>query len=177
MLTAAIDRQKPTIMDYRWSYAVEGDRHQWVCRRNCALSPAQLGLWFGSLAVLSLTVSLFFALQGAWMVMPFAALEIAALGLAFYWWSRHATDFERIVVDPGCLRVEASRGERLSRFEQRPRWVRIEYSGGRREPIRIVTAESAIEVGCLVPDGLRAALAREIRSALAANGAGGGNRG
>jgi uncharacterized membrane protein len=174
---AAIDRQQSTIMEYRWSYAVDGDRHQWICRRNCALSPAQLGLWFGSLALLSLMVSLFFAFQGAWMVMPFAALEIAALGLAFYWWSRHATDFERIVVDPGGLRVEASRGERVSRIERRSRWVRIEYSGGRREPIRLVTAESAIEVGGLVPDGLRAALAREIRGVLAGAGTGVSSRG
>lgn len=163
-------------MEYRWSYAAEGDRHQWLCRRNCALSPAQLGCWFGSLALLSLLIAAFFALQGAWLVIPFTAIEILALGGAFYFWSLRATDYERIVVDPGSLQVEASRGERLSRIEQRPGWVRIEYSGGRRERIRIVTAESAIEVGGLVPDGLRAALAREIRSVVATSGVGGNGR-
>ena len=41
-------------MQYRWSYAADQDTHQWVMKRNCAMSPRQLGCWFGSLAAVSL---------------------------------------------------------------------------------------------------------------------------
>lgn len=161
-------------MQYRWSYAADQDTHQWVMKRNCAMSPRQLGCWFGSLAAVSLLLAAFFAAKGAWLVVPFTLIEIAALGVAFVWWSRHATDYERIVVGSGMLRVETSSGERLSRVEHRPAWVRVEYGGARRDPIRIVSSGQAIEVGGLVPDDRRAALAKELRGVLASHCAAGG---
>lgn len=164
-------------MQYRWSYAVDGNQHQWVIKRNCALSPRQLGCWFGSLAGVSLLLAAAFAARGAWLVVPFTLIEIGALGVAFVWWSRHATDYERIVVDADLLSVETSKGEKLSRVERRPAWVRVEYSGVRREPIRIVSGGDAIEVGGLVPDDRRAALARELRGVLASRPAVEGVRG
>lgn len=158
-------------MQYRWSYAVDHDTHQWVMKRNCAMSPRQLAGWFGSLAAVSLLLAAFFAVKGAWLVVPFTLIEIAALGAAFVWWSRHATDYERIVVGRGLLSVESSSGERLRRVERRPAWVRVEYGGARRDSIRIVSSGEAIEVGGLVPDDRRAALARELRGALASQSA------
>jgi len=164
-------------MQYRWSYAVTEDTHQWVMKRNCALSPRQLACWFGSLAAVSLLLASFFAAKGAWLVVPFTLIEIAALGAAFFWWSRHATDYERIVVGSDLLSVETSSGERLRRVEHRPAWVRVEYGGARRDPIRIVSSGEAIEVGGFVPDDRRAALARELRGALASHRAAGGVQG
>ncbi|MCM5571692.1 DUF2244 domain-containing protein [Burkholderiaceae bacterium FT117] len=146
-------------------------------KRNCALSPGQLGCWFGSLAAVSLLLATFFAAKGAWLVVPFTLIEIAALGAAFVWWSRHATDYERIVVGADMLCIETSSGERLRRVERRPAWVRVEYGGARRDPIRIVSSGEAIEIGGLVPEDRRAALARELRGALASHRAAGGVQG
>lgn len=154
-------------MQYRWSYAADQHTHEWVFKRNCALTPRQLGCWFGSLAAVSLSLATFFAWRGAWLVVPFAVIEIAALAAAFIWWGRHATDYERIVVSAGTLSVETSSGERLRRIERRPAWVRVEYGGARRDPIRIVSSGEAFEIGSFVPDDRRAALARELRGALA----------
>lgn len=164
-------------MQYRWNHTVEQGTHQWVIKRNCALSPRQLGCWFGSLAVVSLLLAGFFALKGAWLVMPFTLVEIAALGAAFFWWARHAADYERIRVGSGSVSVETSSGEHLRRVEHRPAWVRVEYSGARRDPIRIVSSGGAIEIGGLVPEGRRAALVRELRDVLASRCAAGGVQG
>jgi uncharacterized membrane protein len=164
-------------MQYRWGYAADQHTHEWVFKRNCALTPRQLGYWFGSLATVSLVLAAFFAWKGAWLVVPFTLVEIAALAAAFIWWSRHATDYERIVVGAGMLSVETSSGERLRRIDRRPAWVRVEYGGARRGPIRIVSSGEAFEVGTLVPDDRRAALARELRGALASPQATGGAQG
>ena len=77
-------------MQYEWQYSEQHGRHQWVLRRNCILTPRQLGGWFVSLAMVSLAIALAFAAHGAWLVIPFAVVEMGALGLAFVFYARHA---------------------------------------------------------------------------------------
>jgi uncharacterized membrane protein len=154
-------------MQYQWKYVVDADAHQWVLKRNCALTPRQLGGWFGSLALVSLLLAAVFAARGAWLVFPFSLVEICALGYAFVWWSRHAGDYERIVITADLLSVETSSGQRVQRVEHRPAWARVEYDGARREPIRIVAGGDSIDVGNFVPEDRRGALARELRGVLA----------
>ena len=154
-------------MQYKWKYAVDAGAHQWVLKRNCALTPGQLGGWFGSLALISLLLAVIFAARGAWLVFPFTLIEIGALGFAFVWWGRHAGDYERIVISADLLSVETSSGDRRRRVERPPAWARIEYDGARRDPIRIVAGGESIDVGNFVPDDRRAALAKELRGVLA----------
>lgn len=108
-------------------------------RRNCALTPCQLAVWFAAVSSLSIAVATFFALAGAWMVLPFAFLEVAALGIAFVVYARHAADFERIVVQSGGLVVERSTASRLERTEVPLDWIRVEYQGQRRELVKLVS--------------------------------------
>ena len=56
--------------------AGESDGVTLVARRNNSLSSAGRTLVVGSLATISLVISLAFALRGAWMILPFAGLEI-----------------------------------------------------------------------------------------------------
>jgi uncharacterized membrane protein len=154
-------------MQYQWKHVVDCGEHQWVLKRNCAMSPGQLGAWFGSLTILSLVLAIACALRGAWLVIPFTMIEVGALGVVFVWWGRHAGDCERIVVGPGRFSVETTDGGRLRRIERRSTWVRIKYDGSRREPIRIVLRGDEIAIGQYVPDDRKPALAKELRGALA----------
>lgn len=137
----------------------------WVLRRNCSITPAQLGLTFGLLCAASLTVALFFWFQGVVLVLPFAALEMLALAMAFLFHARHATDGERISVSGARLVVEQEVAGHTQRCEFGRDWVSvvplegcglIEVSGGGR----------AVTVGRYVRLDLRPVLAREIRLAL-----------
>lgn len=154
-------------MPYRWVYVAEADRHRWVLRRNCALTPRQFGVWFGTLAGATLAIAGLWAALGAWVVVPFALAEVGALAAAYLAWGRHAGDYERIEARRGHLTVETSSGARLERLERESRWVRVEYGGSRREPIRLVTGNEEIAVGRYVPDDRKAELARQLRAALA----------
>ncbi|NDH30456.1 MAG: DUF2244 domain-containing protein, partial [Betaproteobacteria bacterium] len=89
--------EKGVSLEYSWNCTEAVDSHQWLMRRNCALSPKQLALWFAAISSVSIAVGCFFALAGAWMVLPFAFLEVTALAIAFVVYARHAADFERIV--------------------------------------------------------------------------------
>lgn len=154
-------------MPYRWIHVAEPGQHLWLLRRNCALSPCQLGCWFGTLGAVSLAIAALFASWGAWPILPFAFVEVAALGLAFVVHARHAADFERIVVSPGRLVVECETGGALERVECVPDWIRVEYDGARREPIRIVAGRREVTVGRFVPDGGKEELVRQLRASLA----------
>jgi len=61
---------------------------EWSLRRNCSVTPAQLGALYASLCVVSLGVAGFFWSQGATLVLPFAALELLAVAAvaAFLGW-------------------------------------------------------------------------------------------
>lgn len=155
------------IMLYRWTHRREADRHEWLLRRNCALRPGQLAACFTALAVVSLAIALMFASMGAWVVVPFTLLEISALAAAFVMFSRHATDYERIVVGPGEVVIETSLGPSMARVAQRAGWIRVEYSGRHSDLIQVITPARVLPVGRFVPSDTRGRLAFEMRSALA----------
>src|SRR5512138_3772444 len=69
---------------------------EWHLKRNCSLAPRQLFGCYGVLCVLSLTVATFFWWFGARAVMPYAGVELSAVGLALLVYARHATDNESI---------------------------------------------------------------------------------
>ncbi len=145
---------------------VQGRNIQWFLRRNCSVTPAQLMTVYLSLCLLSLGISGFFWAQGATLVMPFAFLEMFALGVAFLVYARHATDGERIVLQDGRLLVELECGGKLERSEFWGNWVRVEPGAYDKSLIELTGQGKTVRVGRYVRPELRPALAREIRLAL-----------
>ncbi|MCX7960755.1 MAG: DUF2244 domain-containing protein [Burkholderiales bacterium] len=58
--------------------------------RHCSISPRGLALAFGLLAAAAVGIGAAFAAVGAWLVLPFAGLEAAALAAAFVAVARRA---------------------------------------------------------------------------------------
>ena len=67
-------------------------------RHSSSLDITLLRTVFGSLALFSLIIAAGFAAAGAWLIIPFAGLEIAALAVAAGVVMRRAGDFERLAV-------------------------------------------------------------------------------
>lgn len=149
-------------------HRTDANSQEWLLKRNCSLSPSHLALWFGFLAFLSVGISLVFAAMGAWLVVPFAIVEVAALAVAFVIFGRHAADYERIVAGPGKILIETSLGAKLDRVEQQAPWFRVEYSGRPRDLIQVVGPGQTLPVGRFVPSSIRSRLATELRRAFAA---------
>ena len=63
--------------------AGRGENFSPTLKRNCSISPAGL-LWaFVALGFVTLAIGVGFAMVGAWLILPFAGLEVVALGVAF----------------------------------------------------------------------------------------------
>jgi uncharacterized membrane protein len=145
---------------------VQGQHIQWFLRRNCSVTPRQLGMLYASLCLVSLGIGMVFWMQGATMVLPYAALELLAVGVAFVVYARHATDGERILLRGTQLVVEFENGGKLERAEFQRDWVRVEPRAGHRSLIEVSGQGRSIDVGRFVRPELRPVLAREIRMAL-----------
>jgi uncharacterized membrane protein len=145
---------------------VQGQNVHWFLRRNCSVTPAQLGWLYASLCVVSLAIGLFFWFQGAVMILPFAWAELAAVGFAFLVYARHATDGERISLSGRSLVVELENAGRLERAEFHRDRVRVEPVADDRSLIEVSGQGRRVSVGRYVRPELRPALAQEIRRAL-----------
>jgi len=145
---------------------VQGQNIHWFLQRNCSVTPAQLAWLYASLCVVSLAIGTFFWWQGATLVLPFAWLELAAVGVAFVAYSRHAADGERISLQGRQLVVELENAGRLERAEFDREWVRVEPSAADRSLIEVSGRGRSVNVGRYVRPELRPALAQEIRRAL-----------
>lgn len=145
---------------------VSGRQVDWRLRRNCSITPGQLGWLYGSLCVLSLVIGLWFWQMGARMVIGFAGLELLAVGAAFMAYARHAADGERIQLHGGRLVVELEQAGRTQRAEFNRDWVRVEPKAGDGSLIRLSGQGRSVEVGRYLRPELRAALASEIRAAV-----------
>ncbi len=150
---------------YRFA-TVQGQAIHWLLRRNCSVTPAQLGWLYASLCIVSLGIGGFFWINGAVMVLPFAWVEIAAVGAAFMAYARHAADREHILLQGRRLVVELESAGHLERAEFNRDWVRVEPALDDRSLIELSGQGRRVIVGRFVRPELRPALAQEIRRAL-----------
>ena len=105
-----------------------------VSRHNDSLSPAGRNAVLGSFVLVSLAISLAFALHGAWMILPFAGAEMALLYLAFRAVGRRAGDYESISICGDRVLIERWETGRPTRFEFSRFWAQVivqpERNGG-----------------------------------------------
>ena len=114
----------------------------------------------------SLTIGVFFWLQGAPVVIGFTGLELLVVGWAFVVYARHATDGEWISLQGASLVVERETAGRRERAEFERQWVRVEPKAGEHSLIELSGRGRKMEVGRFVRPELRQVLAGEIRQAL-----------
>ena len=125
------------------------------------MSPAGLAKVFAALAALVLAIGVGFAAAGAWLVLPFAGLEVLLLGAAFVLHARHAADYERIELQSGRLEVEVTEADRVARYQLQN--ARVSMEEGR---VVLRDAEEELEIGRHIGAEARAELAAELEKTL-----------
>src|SRR5215207_6082480 len=103
---------------------------EWLMKRNCSFAPRQLLAVYASLCLLMLAIGFGFWSRGAVYVLPFATVELLAVGAALFVYAGHAADRERLVLRPDCLSVECRIGRRIEQVEFAPSWVRVDPRRG-----------------------------------------------
>lgn len=148
----------------------ESPQKNWLMKRNCSLSPRQVGWFYLSIVILSFTIASFFAWQGAWLVLPFSGLEVAILGWALLYYARHASDYEHVWLEDDALVIEQVSASQRVRHVLNPQWVRVELGEPRNEPLRELVALHSggrvVQVGRFLDSAGRRRLANELSRCL-----------
>lgn len=139
---------------------------RWLLRRNCSISPRQLGAVYGALCLLSLMIGFFFMAQGAVWVLVFSALELLAFGLALLVFARHVADRETLTLADGWLQVEQRFGNWEQRTELAADRLTVEPSSAQGSMLKLCSRGRTLMVGRLLRAEDRAAFAQELRRAL-----------
>src|SRR5262249_36115485 len=130
-----------------------------TARRNDSLPPGGRFLVPGSLALVLLAISSGFALNGAWLVFPFAGLDVLVVFLAFRYLERRGGDCECLTLDGDRVVVEIRRGARLEKFEFNRHWVQVLHAGSSgtgRSRLALRSHGKEVEFGVHLDDEQRA---------------------
>lgn len=139
----------------------------WILKRNCSLTPRQSGAVYGLLCTASFGIALVFLLQGIWIVLAFALLEMLAVGFALLHYARHALDVERIALLDGWLVVERIDAGRREEIRLDPIRLRVLGPAPRvQKLIRLESRDQIVEIGRYVSEPIRAQVAQELNRAL-----------
>jgi uncharacterized membrane protein len=140
-----------------------------VVRRNNSLPSEVRNLVPGTLAALAIAISIGFAAAGAWLVMPFAGLEIALVFLAFRHLGRHAGDYESIRVEGERVVIECVTAGRVRQFEFNRHWAQLvvreprDVQGGR---LALRAHGREVEFGAYLTGEQREMAVRRLRNHL-----------
>ena len=116
---------------------------------------------FVALGAVVLAIGAGFAAVGAWLILPFAGLEVLLLGAAYVLYARHAADYERVELAGDRLTVEVGDGARTARYEFER--ARVALEEGR---VVVRDAKEELEIGRHLAAEARAELAAELEKRL-----------
>jgi len=141
---------------------------QWVLKRNCSITPRQLGAVYLSLCLLAMAISAGFWWQGAPLVTVFAGLELVCVGFALLAYARHAGDREVLTLAGRSLAVEQRDGNRVARADFAAEWLAVEPAAGQGSLVELSGRGQMVRVGRFLRPEVRGAFAQELRRAVRA---------
>jgi len=145
--------------------AIQGADYSITAKPNCSLTPRQKIWVFVAVAFFPLVVSTGFLIAGAWLVLPFAGLELLVLGLAFYLVHCHSEDYESITITGGNLAVEWREYKTTSRMVFQCYWARVilrDVPGGEQR-LWLRSHGREVELGRYMNNDARLILAGQLK--------------
>lgn len=145
-----------------------------IATPNNSLSPNDSVKLLVSMTVVALLIALGFARIGAWLVLPFAGLEILAFAYAFYFIHLHSSDFESITIEDDRVVVERKSYNELTTMVFQRYWAQISVRNveskkgvNGKNGLFIRSHGKEVEFGRnFINDEQRIELARELRKKI-----------
>jgi uncharacterized membrane protein len=129
--------------------------------------------FFIGISVVAVSVAVRFLLLGAWVVLPFAMVELIGLGIAFFLMSRRSRYSETIDVAEDALFVIRRDWRSQHEWRFQPYWVQVilRLDANNWYPSRLFLRShgQSIEIGSCLTDEERAELSAGLRHRLEQN--------
>ncbi|MBC7813497.1 MAG: DUF2244 domain-containing protein [Burkholderiales bacterium] len=136
-----------------------------IARRHNSLSSTNRLFAFGFIAVISMVIALAFAWLGAWLILPFAGIELLVIFFVARHIERHAQDYERLTIVGEIVAMEVVDAGHVERREFNRRWAQVICE---RDGSRLALRSHGHEVvfGRHLTGDERLAMARTLRQQL-----------
>lgn len=143
---------------------------QFVLRPNRSLSWRSTQYFYLGMILLSMVIALSFGALGFWPVIPFAGLELLALGTALYLCARHCHWREVILVGRHTVEVEKGRYRPEERWIFPRAWAQVELQAPvyAQYPSKLFIRSHGrhVELGSFLNEWERCALADDLRRTI-----------
>jgi uncharacterized membrane protein len=96
-----------------------------VAKHNNSLSPQGFVWLFASIVLIATIVAIGVGLSGAWLVLPFAGIELIAFAWAFHHVIVHYGDFDRISLIGNEVVVEKRNDKNSQKFTFERYWAKV----------------------------------------------------
>lgn len=151
--------------------AISNLGNQIILKPNNSISPEAGVRVVVALAVMIFLVAFGFTRIGAWLVLPFAGLELLAIAYAFYFMHLHSADFESITISDDVVVVEKKDDKKISTTVFQRYWAQVNVrkvvGGADVNGLFINSHGNEVEFGKkYINDEQRVLLAREIKQKL-----------
>jgi len=100
------------------------------------------------------------------MVLIFTSIEIMALTIALYVYSRHALDYEKITIAGKQLMVERSWGGKVQIEEFNTVWTKLDRSHTGRHRLTLKNSTKEVPIGFFLVMNQQAQFEKELESYL-----------
>ena len=101
----------------------EGTRYLLTPNRSMSWQ-GNVRIWL-ALLLLSALIVTGFSLIGAWVILPFAGLELAALAAGFYYTCRQCQEQEVLILGPDFIRLEKGMKRKEAEWEMSRQYSRV----------------------------------------------------
>lgn len=147
------------------------ERRQFVLHPNRSLSERGNLIFFLVMVLVSFGIAIPVAAMGYWVVLPFAGLEMLALGIALYLSSNDARRCEVVLIEGDRLTVLAGRNRPQYQTELNRHWTQIllrePRARGHRTHLVLRAHGKEVEIGAFLNNRERRRLARALQRAVA----------
>lgn len=144
--------------------------HQFELTPNCSLTTTTALVFYLGIVIVSLTFAVGFTLAGYWPILPFAGLELLALGIALRWSLQQGQRRELIRVEEGRVLVRKTGRKGAHEYEFARPWTRVELVAARTAtwPRKLLLRSKgrAVEVGSFLTDSERASLGKRLAEVI-----------
>jgi len=153
-------------------YSEDNRTRQFLIQPNCSAGWKATSWFFAFILGVTLIVNGYFVSLGAWLVMPFAVLEMLVLGVALYGFLKQANGRELITISDGELRIERLRwpGHKQT-WDFQAYWVKVILRGNPAtwHPSRLLLRSHGQEVlvGECLTETERRRLAKDLSDCVA----------
>lgn len=141
---------------------------RFLIRPNCSLPWRDAVRFYLGMVVVSFGIAIAFALKGAWLILPFAGLEMLVLGIALYVVARRTTDWQEISIDADQVDIVERDSGQAQSFQRA--WVRVihEVAPVRGHPSRLCIRSHgrSVEVGRCLNEEEKRYLAEQLNRAV-----------